>query len=114
MWVRGGGVSSEGAEADRYTETCHSSYLNPHPVPPRTIAARRIAPAMDPIMILVPLGPAQRKEEEGKEGGGKGRKYNTRTHTHARTHRQKINQSRYINVTERDQERQDDRKVTVD
>lgn len=32
-------------------------FLNPHPVPPRTIAARRIAPAMDPIMILVPLGP---------------------------------------------------------
>lgn len=49
-------------EADRYTKACQNSYLNPHPVPPRTIAARRIAPAMDPIMILVPLGPAQRKE----------------------------------------------------
>lgn len=53
-------------EADRYTKTCQNSYLNPHPVPPRTIAARRIAPAMDPIMILVPLGPAQRKEGEGR------------------------------------------------
>lgn len=49
-------------EADRYTKACQNSYLNPHPVPPRTIAASRIAPAMDPIMILVPLGPAQRKE----------------------------------------------------
>lgn len=49
-------------EADGYTKACQNSYLNPHPVPPRTIAARRIAPAMDPIMILVPLGPAQRKE----------------------------------------------------
>lgn len=49
-------------KADRYTKACQNAYLNPHPVPPRTIAARRIAPAMDPIMILVPLGPAQRKE----------------------------------------------------
>lgn len=54
-------------EADRYRKACQSAYLNPHPVPPRTIAARRIAPAMDPIMILVPLGPAQRKEG-GREG----------------------------------------------
>lgn len=38
-------------------EACQSSYLNPQPVPPRTIAARRIAPATEPIMILVPLGP---------------------------------------------------------
>lgn len=89
MWVGGGGVSSSGAEADRYTETCHSSYLNPHPVPPRTIAARRIAPAMDPIMILVPLGPAQRKEEGGERGRRKGRKRKYNKHTH--THRQKIN-----------------------
>lgn len=59
-------------EADRYTNACQNSYLNPHPVPPRTIAARRIAPAMDPIMILVPLGPAQRK------GGGGGRVRRTR------------------------------------
>lgn len=33
------------------------AYLNPHPVPPRTMAATRMPPAMDPIMILVPLGP---------------------------------------------------------
>lgn len=60
----GGGVLQ--VEADRYTKACQNSYLNPHPVPPRTIAARRIAPAMDPIMILVPLGPAQRKEGRRK------------------------------------------------
>lgn len=62
---QGGGVKVAeflNVEADRYTKACQNSYLNPHPVPPRTIAARRIAPAMDPIMILVPLGPAQRKE----------------------------------------------------
>lgn len=63
-------------EADRYTEACQNSYLNPHPVPPRTIAARRIAPAMDPIMILVPLGPAQRKEE-GRGGTEEGQKQKT-------------------------------------
>lgn len=60
-----GGVKVEEfltVKADRYTKACQNAYLNPHPVPPRTIAARRIAPAMDPIMILVPLGPAQRKE----------------------------------------------------
>lgn len=44
------------------TEACQSSYLNPQPVPPRTIAASRIAPATEPIMILVPLGPVGVKE----------------------------------------------------
>lgn len=46
-------------EHSRHTqmETCHSSYLNPQPVPPRTMAASRMAPATEPIMILVPLGP---------------------------------------------------------
>lgn len=33
------------------------AYLNPHPVPPRTMAATSTAPAMDPMMMLVPLGP---------------------------------------------------------
>lgn len=40
-----------------HTETCQSAYLNPQPVPPRTMAASRIAPATEPIIILVPLGP---------------------------------------------------------
>lgn len=82
---RGGGVLW--VEADRYTKACQNSYLNPHPVPPRTIAARRIAPAMDPIMILVPLGPAQRKEEgrEGAEEEEEGQKQNNTTKkTHVR------------------------------
>lgn len=50
-------------------EACQSSYLNPQPVPPRTIAATRIAPATEPIMILVPLGPVGVKESasEGKK-----------------------------------------------
>lgn len=34
-----------------------AAYLNPQPVPPRTMAATSTAPAMEPIMILVPLGP---------------------------------------------------------
>lgn len=38
------------------------SYLNPQPVPPRTMAATRTAPAMEPMMMLVPLGP----REEGR------------------------------------------------
>lgn len=38
------------------------SYLNPQPVPPRTMAATRTAPAMEPMMMLVPLGPG----EEGR------------------------------------------------
>lgn len=46
---------------------CHGcrervSYLNPQPVPPSTMAATRTAPAMEPMMMLVPLGP----------GGGQG------------------------------------------
>lgn len=74
-------------EADRYTKACQNSYLNPHPVPPRTIAARRIAPAMDPIMILVPLGPVQRKEG-GRVRRRKRRSRNKTTplkNTHQRT-----------------------------
>ena len=35
------------------------SYLNPQPVPPRTMAATRTAPAMEPMMMLVPLGPGE-------------------------------------------------------
>lgn len=49
------------------------SYLNPQPVPPRTMAATRTAPAMDPMMMLVPLGPG----EEGRAwlaGTGKARR----------------------------------------
>lgn len=38
-------------------KTCVVPYLKPHPVPPRTIAATRMAPAMDPIIRLVALGP---------------------------------------------------------
>lgn len=48
-------------------EACQSSYLNPQPVPPRTIAASRIAPATEPIMILVPLGPVGVEELTSKE-----------------------------------------------
>lgn len=56
-------------------EACQSSYLNPQPVPPRTIAATRIAPATEPIMILVPLGPVGVKEL-GREGNkNKGKKH---------------------------------------
>lgn len=50
------------------TKACQSAYLNPQPVPPRTIAASRIAPATEPIIILVPLGPV-----EGKDSGCEGR-----------------------------------------
>lgn len=80
---RGRGVLK--VEADRYTKACQNSYLNPHPVPPRTIAARRIAPAMDPIMILVPLGPAQRKEggrrvRRRRWGGGRNKTTPLKTH----------------------------------
>lgn len=39
-----------------------AAYLNPHPVPPRTIAATKMAPAMEPIMMLVPLGPVEKEE----------------------------------------------------
>lgn len=38
-------------------KTCGIAYLKPHPVPPRTIAATRMAPAMEPIIRLVALGP---------------------------------------------------------
>ncbi len=33
------------------------AYLNPQPVPPRTIAVTRMAPAIDPMMRFVALGP---------------------------------------------------------
>lgn len=36
-----------------------SSYLNPHPVPPSTMAAIRMAPAMEPMIRLVALGPVE-------------------------------------------------------
>lgn len=67
-------------EHSRHTqmEACQSSYLNPQPVPPRTIAASRIAPATEPIMILVPLGPV------GSEGVGQwGKKSQRKKHQHA-------------------------------
>ena len=32
-------------------------YLKPQPVPPRTMAPTRMAPAMEPMMMLVPEGP---------------------------------------------------------
>ncbi len=37
------------------------SYLKPQPVPPNTIAANSIAPAIEPMMIFVPLGPVDRQ-----------------------------------------------------
>lgn len=42
------------------------SYLKPQPVPPNTIAAKSIAPAIEPIMIFVPLGPVDRQTENKK------------------------------------------------
>lgn len=57
-----------------YTPCCAGSYLprrmflNPQPVPPRTMAATSTAPAMEPIMILVPLGPVT--EGTGRRGQG--------------------------------------------
>lgn len=63
----------------QHTETrrhapSQDSYLNPQPVPPRIIAASRIAPATEPIMILVPLGPvgaksARMRAERESRGG---------------------------------------------
>lgn len=35
------------------------AYLKPHPVPPSTMAATRMAPAMEPIIRFVALGPAK-------------------------------------------------------
>ena len=97
VWRRAGG------RADSYTAACQDSYLNPHPVPPRTIAARRIAPAMEPIMILVPLGPAdgrweEEEEEEEEEEGGK-KKNTTQIHTSEDSYRL------YLNERERERER---------
>lgn len=83
-------------EADRYTKACQNSYLNPHPVPPRTIAARRIAPAMDPIMILVPLGPAQRKEGGRVRRRKRSRNKTTplKTHIRGQDHINNVNSER--------------------
>lgn len=36
-----------------------AAYLKPHPVPPSTMAATRMAPAMAPIIRLVALGPVK-------------------------------------------------------
>lgn len=44
------------------------TYLNPQPVPPRTMAATSTAPAMEPIMILVPLGPVTKETGRGARG----------------------------------------------
>lgn len=60
MWSKAEGAWA--TQTHRGSEACQSSYLNPQPVPPRIIAASRIAPATEPIMILVPLGPAGAKE----------------------------------------------------
>lgn len=101
--IGAGGVLK--VEADRYTKACQNSYLNPHPVPPRTIAARRIAPAMDPIMILVPLGPAQRKEGGGRRVRRRreGQKQNNTT----KNTRRRTASTPYINhINERRRERQ--------
>lgn len=43
------------------------AYLKPHPVPPSTMAATRMAPAMEPIIRLVALGPVKEVV-----GGGEG------------------------------------------
>lgn len=53
-----------------------AAYLNPQPVPPRTMAATSTAPAMEPIMILVPLGPVT----EGTGGEGTGTRISGDTH----------------------------------
>lgn len=96
-------------EADRYTKACQNSYLNPHPVPPRTIAARRIAPAMDPIMILVPLGPAQRKE------GGRVRRRRSRNKTTPlKTHVRGQDHHTSTTSTEREKEREAEGRVPED
>lgn len=50
------------------TSHAMAAYLNPQPVPPRTMAATSTAPAMEPIMILVPLGPVT--EGTGRRGQG--------------------------------------------
>lgn len=94
----GGGSRRGITEADRYeTEGMpeQSSYLNPQPVPPRTIAARRIAPAMEPMIILVPLGPVEggREGRRGRGGGGGGQKQNNTTKTHIRTRHQTLHRS---------------------
>lgn len=49
-----------------------SAYLNPQPVPPRTMAATSTAPAMEPIMILVPLGPGPGRRGQGHRSAGTG------------------------------------------
>lgn len=96
-------------EADRYTKACQNSYLNPHPVPPRTIAARRIAPAMDPIMILVPLGPAQRKE-----GGRVRRRRSKNKTTPLKTHIRGQDHRTSTTSTQREREKEAERKVPED
>lgn len=61
-WRRQG--QREGERGRRHTAPCwvgsylpRRMFLNPQPVPPRTMAATRTAPAMEPMMMLVPLGP---------------------------------------------------------
>lgn len=44
------------------------AYLKPHPVPPSTMAATRMAPAMEPIIRLVALGPVKEVMKEGGRG----------------------------------------------
>lgn len=59
------GVVSRNSAIAIEDKTCDNAYLKPHPVPPRTIAATRMAPAMDPIIRLVALGPVTK--DHGKK-----------------------------------------------
>lgn len=70
--VRGPVPSPGTAEGCNQEEANGVSYLNPQPVPPRTMAATSTAPAMDPIMMLVPLGPAAEGGGEHRSGVGRG------------------------------------------
>lgn len=49
---------------DKHKQT--SPYLKPQPVPPSTMAATRMAPAMEPMIRLVALGPVAEGGSMGK------------------------------------------------
>lgn len=51
--------SSRDARVNGRRDVRRVAYLKPHPVPPSTMAATRMAPAMEPIIRLVALGPAK-------------------------------------------------------
>ena len=68
---------SAGVQAGKKACGC-ISYLKPQPVPPRTMAAIRMAPAMEPMIRLVALGPAEVAEGRVRDiggGGGRGRRH---------------------------------------